>query len=103
MQVDSLARGDLKLRLHCGDDCVRVADITVGARELEGQGWQSVTVPLSCFARSDDTFTHVNIPFQAVGGGAGQVRFANTGFESAAAHENTSGSFARAQTPLTSV
>jgi len=101
MQVDSLARGDLKLRLHCGDDCVRVADITVGARELEGQGWQSVTVPLSCFARSDDTFTQVNIPFQAEGGGAGQVRFANIRFESAAAHENTFGCVPPEQLPLT--
>src|SRR5690625_6861541 len=30
MQVDSLAGGDLKLRIHYRDGCVRVADITGG-------------------------------------------------------------------------
>lgn len=83
VKVDNLEQGDLKLMMRCGDDCVRVVDISLGARELEGQGWQSVAVPLACFAQPGDTFSHMTIPFLAEGGGTGQARFANIRFDSA--------------------
>nr|QNT90320.1 cellulase B5-3 [synthetic construct] len=98
MQVEELARGDLKLVLHCGDDCRRLVDISTGARELEGGDWQRVSVPLSCFARPGDQLDSITDPFIAEGAGTGRVRFADIRFEKGS--ENTFGCLPPEQLPV---
>lgn len=72
-----MAKGDLKVQMACGEGCTREVDITTIARDLEGKGWQSLTVPLACFAHEGDDFTHITAPFNLFAGGKGQVAVAN--------------------------
>jgi beta-glucosidase len=81
IQVGDLASGDLEFMMHCGADCVRMVDVSSRLRELEGQGWQAVSIPLSCFARPGDQLEHITEPFVAKGSGTGSVGFANIRFE----------------------
>ena len=63
--------------LACGEGCTREYDLTTTFRQIEGKGWQTVTVPLSCLAEDGDSFDKVSEPFRLTAVGKADVTVAN--------------------------
>lgn len=77
LDVIDLARGGLKFKLGCGQDCERKIPFLFAGRELAGKGRQHLSFALKCFARDGDDFSAVNVPFALEGTGNGEIRIAN--------------------------
>ncbi|MFG6462955.1 GDSL-type esterase/lipase family protein [Roseateles sp. DXS20W] len=77
LDVIDLARGGMKFKLGCGQDCERKIPFLFAGRELAGKGRQHLSFALKCFARDGDDFSAVNVPFALEGTGNGEVRIAN--------------------------
>lgn len=78
INITELAKGGVSFKMECQKEgCDRVVPFTMAARELLGKGWQKVYVPLSCFAREQDSFSATTMPFALEVGGAGEVAVAN--------------------------
>jgi Galactose-binding domain-like len=52
MRVDRLDAHPLLLRMGCGAYCGAQVDIFPAVRSFIGKGWQTLSVPLSCFAKA---------------------------------------------------
>ena len=77
INVQELSRGGIYFTMRCGPDCNRKVPYILPARALQGKGWQRLSFPLSCFARAEDDFSKVSVPFALDGNGAGKVAVAN--------------------------
>lgn len=80
MNVIELAKGGVSFRMQCGENCERKVPFTEQAFAMAGKGWQTIRLPLSCFAQEGDDFSAVNVPFALETGGAGEVAVANIQF-----------------------
>ncbi|MBU2887412.1 glycoside hydrolase family 3 C-terminal domain-containing protein [Gilvimarinus agarilyticus] len=92
IKVDSPATKEAFLRLGCGSYCASDLDVTTGLNEhLAGNGWQTVSVDLSCFPDSGERFgvrqpleefiTQVVRPFSIYTEGELDFTFANVRVE----------------------
>jgi beta-glucosidase len=65
LKVDDLGSGDVKIAMHNQELRDEVSGIDVGPplRGIRGQGWKTLSVPLSCFAKSGVDMTKVGILF----------------------------------------
>lgn len=87
------------LRLGCGSYCASDIDFTQRLTDLAGQGWQTISVDLSCFPDSGDNFgvisspeeffAHVVQPFALVTEGTLDLTFAGVLIEKDTAGEAT--------------
>lgn len=77
LRVAQLEHGGIDFKLACGASCQRKVAYVVAGRALQGKGWQHLSFSLSCFTRSDDDLSKVEIPFALEANGAGEVALAN--------------------------
>lgn len=63
--------------LTCGEDCTRQYDISATVNQLEGQGWQTVKLPLACLAEEGDIFDAITEPFRFEAQGTADITLAN--------------------------
>ena len=77
LHVESLAKGGLRVKLACGENCERSVSLLEPARSFAGKGWQHVSLALACFVREGADFSRVTLPFALEGGGSGRVSVAN--------------------------
>ncbi len=77
LNVADAGEAGAKVALACGEGCMRGYDLTTTFRQLEGKGWQTVTVPLSCLAEEGDSFDTVSEPFRLTAVGKADVTVAN--------------------------
>lgn len=77
LNVDRLGQGGVSVQMGCGPGCERKVSLLTAARGWVGQGWQHVSLALSCFDRSGSDFSKVGLPFAVDGTGSGQVSVAN--------------------------
>jgi len=77
INVAELSSGGIYFTMRCGADCNRKLAYVLPGRELQGKGWQHLSFPLSCFARKEDDFSKVAMPFALEASGAGEVALAS--------------------------
>ncbi|HLO77067.1 MAG TPA: GDSL-type esterase/lipase family protein [Magnetospirillum sp.] len=75
--VDAMAQGAVKVKLSCGAGCERSVSLLQPARGWAGQGWQHVSLAMSCFVRDGADFSSVTTPFALEGNGSGRVSVAH--------------------------
>lgn len=85
------------LRLGCGSYCASDINLTEKLKSFAGQGWQTVTVPLSCYPKSGENFgieqppsefwTQVLQPFSLITEGTLDVTFAKVSLVKGAGKE----------------
>ncbi len=63
--------------LACGADCTRRYDISAVITQAEGQGWQKISLPLSCLAEDGDSFDEITEPFRFEAQGTADITLAN--------------------------
>ncbi|MFC3114583.1 glycoside hydrolase family 3 protein [Cellvibrio fontiphilus] len=86
IKVDAAPSATSYLRLGCGSYCASDIDLTEKLKGFAGQGWQTVTVPFSCYPNSGANFgvaqppaefwTQVLAPFSLVTSGTLDITFA---------------------------
>ncbi len=87
IKVDGVPSKTTFLRLGCGSYCASDIDLTEKLKSFAGQGWQTVTVPLSCYPRAGANFgidqppseywTQVLQPFSLITEGTLDITFSN--------------------------
>jgi enterochelin esterase-like enzyme/lysophospholipase L1-like esterase len=77
INVLELAQGGIYFTMRCGPECNRKVPYILPARALQGKGWQHLSFSLACFARAEDDFSKVAVPFALDGNGKGKVAVAN--------------------------
>lgn len=77
INVADLSDGGMYFTMRCGPECNRKVPYVLPGRALQGKGWQHLSFALSCFAREDDDFSKVAMPFALEGNGSGEVSVAN--------------------------
>ncbi len=63
VNVEQPPRGEMLLKIACGQNCERTIDIAAQLGTMADKGWQAYALKLSCFAREDDTFDVISRPF----------------------------------------
>ncbi|WP_193161975.1 glycoside hydrolase family 3 N-terminal domain-containing protein [Microbulbifer hainanensis] len=81
LKVEDLAKADLALVMKCGENCERRLDYTLPARAMASKGWQHKSFNLSCFVHDGDDFKSINVPFELLAGGVGELEVANVRFD----------------------
>jgi lysophospholipase L1-like esterase len=76
-KVDELSKGGVAFKLNCGKNCERQVPYLLRARVLADKGWNSLAVPVQCFAHDGDDLSAITMPFAIEAGGAGQVAITN--------------------------
>ncbi|XHS77408.1 GDSL-type esterase/lipase family protein [Burkholderiaceae bacterium UC74_6] len=77
LNVDELAKGGVKAKIGCGENCERAVNLIPMARSWAGKGWQHVSLAMSCFVREGADFSKVKLPFALDGMGTGRLSVAN--------------------------
>ena len=77
LKLDSLPEKEMYMKLVCGDDCEQRINLSNHLRALVGQGWQSVSVALSCFSMENNDMTALTTPFGLETSGRAEIAFAN--------------------------
>lgn len=77
INVIELAQGGVAFRLQCGADCEHKVPFTEPAFKMMGAGWQTIRVPLSCFAQDGDDYSAITLPFAVETSGSGELAMAN--------------------------
>lgn len=77
LRVTQLEQGGIDFKMSCGEACQRKLPYVLAGRALQGKGWQHLSFALTCFARSADDFSKVDLPFALEANGAGEVALAN--------------------------
>jgi beta-glucosidase len=75
-----LERGGIYFAISCGAECHRKLPFVLPGKALQGKGWQHLSFSMACFARADDDFSKVPMPFSLEANGSGQVALANIRF-----------------------
>ena len=55
--------GDVALRMDCGWPCSGAVDLTPVLKTMDAGEWNTVSVPVACFARRGVDLSRVNTPF----------------------------------------
>lgn len=86
IKVDAAPSDTTYLRLGCGSYCASDIDLTAPLKSFMGKGWQTVTVPLSCYPNAGANFgieqppseywTQVLQPFSLITKGTLDITFA---------------------------
>jgi beta-glucosidase len=76
LNVSNLSEGGLKVKVACGPNCERSVSLLAPARSFAGQGWQQVSLAMSCFVREGADFSKVSLPFALDADGTGRVSVA---------------------------
>jgi beta-glucosidase len=65
LRVDDIGAGDAALLVYeQGEaDTGPGADVAPTLRSIKGKGWQTISVPLSCFTKAGNTMTSIDLPF----------------------------------------
>ena len=70
-RVDAIAAGDVALVVYPSNSKQGIeVDLAAALAAAQGKGWQSFSVPLSCFARHGADMAHIDIPFSLRASGA---------------------------------
>jgi beta-glucosidase len=87
IKVDAAPSAVAYLRLGCGSYCASDIDLSEKLKGFAGQGWQTVTVPFSCYPKSGANFgvtqppeeywTQVLQPFSLITNGTLDITFSN--------------------------
>ena len=77
VNVEQLPRGEMLLRIACGQNCERTVDIASQMRAMPVGAWQPYALKLSCFAREGDTFDSISRPFMLESSNAAVLSVAN--------------------------
>ncbi|MDO3381233.1 GDSL-type esterase/lipase family protein [Gilvimarinus algae] len=73
VNVEASSELSMEVQLGCGEGCLRRRELHSEFVDLEGQGWQPVRIPFSCFAREGDEFDSVAQPLALAMGGSGEL------------------------------
>ncbi|MDN4503455.1 putative glycoside hydrolase [Alteromonadaceae bacterium BrNp21-10] len=77
INVQQFYKTALDIVMDCGPDCessVRLREWALSAKE---QGWQKLSIPLTCFMQDNANFAHVKRPITLQMGGKGQLTIAS--------------------------
>lgn len=77
INVADLSKGGMYFTMRCGAECNRKVQYVLPGRALQGKGWQHLSFSLACFARENDDFSRVPVPFAFDASGAGKVSLAD--------------------------
>lgn len=80
LKVTELAKGGLTFKVRCGDQCERKVPYVLQGRALQGKGWRSLAIPVSCFVRDGDDFSAIRQPFALDLEGSGKLAVRNVRF-----------------------
>ncbi|MCE3261082.1 MAG: 1,4-beta-D-glucan glucohydrolase [Pseudoduganella sp.] len=80
INVADLEQGGIYFVMRCGPECYRKLPFVLPGRKLQGKGWQRLSFSMACFARAQDDFSRVPLPFSLEANGSGQVALANIRF-----------------------
>jgi lysophospholipase L1-like esterase len=80
LNVLDLDQGGIYFVMRCGQECYRKLPFVAAGRSMQGKGWQHLSFSLACFARANDDFGKVPVPFALEANGSGQVAVANVRF-----------------------
>ncbi|MDP5133042.1 MAG: putative glycoside hydrolase [Paraglaciecola sp.] len=87
LKIDQIEKGKLDLIVNCEMHCTKAYRLREWAQTHQQQGWQHLSIDLSCLIDEADDLSHVRRPFQLSTGGEGQIAFANVRFK-AQGHSN---------------
>jgi len=62
LRIDALATGRVTLSALCGNACGGTLDVTQTFQALTGKGWQTLSIPLACFAKAGLDVGKVDVP-----------------------------------------
>jgi beta-glucosidase len=82
MRVDRLDANPLLLRMGCGANCGAQIDISRALRSVIGKGWQTLSVPLSCFAKAGVDMTRIDAPLMLLTAAATDITVSRLGLGS---------------------
>ncbi len=80
LNIFSMPAADLRIELRCGEGCQGQVSLNEWARAQVGKGWQTLSIPLSCFVSDAASLSSVNMPFVLNAGGEATLQFANIQF-----------------------
>ncbi len=63
--------------MECGDECSAEVDLTATLAGLATGDWQSLLVPLRCFAEAGVDMTRIDTPFSIATDGALALQFSD--------------------------
>jgi beta-glucosidase len=82
MRVDRLDTNQLMLRMGCGANCGAQIDISPAVRSFIGKGWQTLSVPLSCFAKAGVDMTRIDAPLMLLTAATADITVSRLGLGS---------------------
>jgi len=81
LRIDLIDKGKIDLIVGCELDCSQVYRLREWAQAHQQQGWQHLSIPLSCLVDINSDLSHVRRPFTLSTGGEGQIALANVEFK----------------------
>ena len=63
-RVDAIDAKSVDVSMECGDKCGATINIASALRSNAGKGWQTISIPLSCFAKAGTNMQNVTVPFR---------------------------------------
>jgi len=77
LKVDQALVAGISVSLGCGTDCRWAVDLSDQVRASAGQGWQTISLPLRCFAAGPENFAAISEPFRLSAIGKADMTVAN--------------------------
>jgi len=74
-RVDAIDAKLVAVSMECGDKCGATIDIASALRSNAGNGWQTLSIPLSCFDKAGVNMKNVTVPFRLTTRGTIDMRF----------------------------
>jgi len=90
-RVDALPPGEIQVRMGCGDRCGDGVPVTGAMRRARPGQWQTLIVPLRCFARAGVDMRRVSAPWILATNGAGRISISDIRIASAAINQDQCG------------
>ncbi|NVK55741.1 MAG: hypothetical protein HWE26_09010 [Alteromonadaceae bacterium] len=82
IKVSDVAKAGLQVEVSCGENCRNAVDIWPQLKAMQGQGWQTISMPLACFDRANADFSAVEYPLRMHLSGKGEFSIADVAIES---------------------
>jgi len=90
-RIDELPPGEIQVRMGCGDRCGDGVPVTGAMRRARPGQWQTLIVPLRCFARAGVDMRRVSAPWILATNGAGRISISDIRIASAAINQDQCG------------
>jgi beta-glucosidase len=74
-RVDAIDATSVDVAMECGDKCGATINIAAALRSNAGKGWQTLSIPLSCFAKAGTNMQNVTVPLRLTTRGTLDMRF----------------------------